>query len=115
MKAIVDTNVVHSGVFYGGLPGRVPEAWRDKRFTLVLSAPILAEYRATGAEFEANYGGADFEAFGLSMTPFALHLASLTTLRDSRRCKPGGPPKIRCVQPRCAETDPVARHAPYAR
>lgn len=63
MKAIVDTNVVLSGFFFGGLPGRVLEAWRDDRFTLVLSTPILAEYREAGAEFEASYGGADFEAF----------------------------------------------------
>jgi putative PIN family toxin of toxin-antitoxin system len=63
VKAIVDTNVVLSGVFFGGLPGRVLEAWRDERFVLVLSAPILAEYREAGAEFEAKYGGTDFEAF----------------------------------------------------
>jgi putative PIN family toxin of toxin-antitoxin system len=63
VKAIVDTNVVLSGFFFGGLPGRVLEAWRDDRFTFVLSAPILAEYREAGAEFEAKYGGSDFEAF----------------------------------------------------
>lgn len=52
-----------SGVFFGGPPGRVLDAWRHGRFTLVLSAPILAEYRETGAEFEASYGHSDFEAF----------------------------------------------------
>jgi uncharacterized protein len=63
VKVVVDTNVVLSGVFFGGLPGRVLEAWRDGRFTLVLSAPILAEYREAGAEFESQYGGSAFEAF----------------------------------------------------
>ena len=63
MKVVVDTNVILSGLFFGGLPGRVLEAWRDGRFTLVLSAPILAEYREAGAEFESQYGGSDFEAF----------------------------------------------------
>src|SRR5690606_29956687 len=38
-------------------------AWRDGRLTLVLSAPILAEYRDAGAEFESQYGGSAFEAF----------------------------------------------------
>jgi uncharacterized protein len=41
----------------------VLDAWRDDRFTLVLSAPILAEYREAGAEFERTYGGSDFEGF----------------------------------------------------
>jgi putative PIN family toxin of toxin-antitoxin system len=63
VKVVLDTNVVLSGLFFGGLPGRVLEAWRDDRFTLVLSVPIFAEYREAGAEFEAAYGGSDFEAF----------------------------------------------------
>jgi putative PIN family toxin of toxin-antitoxin system len=63
VKVVVDTNVILSGVFFGGLPGRVLEAWRDGRFTLVLSAPILAEYREAAAEFESQYGGSAFEAF----------------------------------------------------
>jgi putative PIN family toxin of toxin-antitoxin system len=63
VKVVVDTNVVLSGMFFGGLPGRVLDAWRDGHFTLVLSAPILAEYREAGAEFESQYGGSAFEAF----------------------------------------------------
>jgi uncharacterized protein len=62
VRAVLDTNVVLSGLFFGGVPGRVLEAWRDGRFTLVLSPPILAEYREAGAEFEAAYGGSDFES-----------------------------------------------------
>jgi putative PIN family toxin of toxin-antitoxin system len=63
VKAGLDTNVVLSGLFFGGLSGRVLDAWRDDRFTLVLSVPIMAEYREAAAEFEAAYGGSDFEAF----------------------------------------------------
>lgn len=63
MKAVVDTNVVLSGFFFGGMPGRILEAWRDGRLTLVLSASILAEYREAGAQLESRYGGSDFEAF----------------------------------------------------
>ena len=29
MKVVLDTNVFVSGVFFGGTPGRVLEAWRD--------------------------------------------------------------------------------------
>jgi len=63
VRVVLDTNVVLSGFFFGGVPGRVLEAWRDGHVTLVLSAPILAEYREAAAAFEAAYGGSDFETF----------------------------------------------------
>jgi uncharacterized protein len=63
VRVILDTNVVLSGFFFGGLPGRILDAWRDRRLILVLSAPILFEYREAGARLEARYGGAEFEAF----------------------------------------------------
>lgn len=63
MKAVLDSNVVLSGFFFGGIPGRILEAWHAKRFTLVLSPSILAEYREAGAVLEARYGGSDFETF----------------------------------------------------
>lgn len=63
MRIILDTNVVLSGFFFGGVPGRILEAWRDGQVTLVPSAPILAEYREAGAEFEATYRASEFEAF----------------------------------------------------
>jgi uncharacterized protein len=63
VRVILDTNVVLSGFFFGGVPGRILDAWRDGRITLVLSAPILIEYREAGSRLEARYGGAEFETF----------------------------------------------------
>jgi uncharacterized protein len=63
VRVILDTNVLLSGFFFGGVPGRVLEAWRYGRLALVLSAPILLEYREAGARLEARYGGAEFETF----------------------------------------------------
>ena len=63
MRIVLDTNVLVSGFFFGGVPGRILTAWRDGRVRLVLSAPILAEYREVGAALEARYGGSEFEAF----------------------------------------------------
>lgn len=63
MKVVLDTNVLVSGFFFGGLPGRILSAWRDARLRLVISAPILAEYREVGAELEERYGGHEFEPF----------------------------------------------------
>lgn len=63
MNVILDTNVVLSGIFFGGVPGRLLEAWRAGAITLVLSPSILAEYRQAARELEARYGPLDFDAF----------------------------------------------------
>jgi predicted nucleic acid-binding protein len=55
VRIIVDTNVVMSGVFFGGAPGRILDAWAQGRLELVLSPDILQEYRRVGAELAARY------------------------------------------------------------
>lgn len=55
MKAVLDTNVVMSGIFFAGLPGRVLSAWREERFTLVMSPAILIEYRRVGDELARKF------------------------------------------------------------
>lgn len=45
MTATLDTNVLMSGIFFGGVPGRVLEAWRDGRFKWVVTDDIIDEYR----------------------------------------------------------------------
>ncbi len=57
MRVILDTNVVMSGVFFGGIPGRLLSAWAAKRFTLVLSPDIFDEYRRVGRELTRRYPG----------------------------------------------------------
>ncbi|WP_419937339.1 PIN domain-containing protein [Candidatus Palauibacter sp.] len=37
MRVVLDTNVFVSGVFFGGHPGSVLEAWRDGRVEVVIS------------------------------------------------------------------------------
>lgn len=44
-KAIVDTNVVISGIFWKGAPLEILRAWQKQRFRLAVSLPILDEYR----------------------------------------------------------------------
>ncbi len=41
-KAVLDTNVIISGVFWKGAPFEVLDAWQKRRFLLVISPPILA-------------------------------------------------------------------------
>lgn len=55
MKAVLDTNVVVSGVFFGGLPGQLLSAWATGAFHLVLSEEIFEEYRRVGEEFSRGH------------------------------------------------------------
>ncbi|MGH7469644.1 MAG: putative toxin-antitoxin system toxin component, PIN family [Longimicrobiales bacterium] len=63
MKVVLDTNVVVSGLFFGGVPGQVLSAWNAGRLALVLSASILAEYREVGSELSEKNSALDFESF----------------------------------------------------
>ena len=63
MKVVLDTNVLVSGLFFGGLPGQILSAWNAGSISFVLSASILAEYREVGAELNARHNELDFESF----------------------------------------------------
>ena len=63
MRVVVDTNVFVSGVFFAGIPGKILEAWRDGRITLVTSPKILDEYRRVGDLLSARYEGVDLQPF----------------------------------------------------
>lgn len=43
IRAVIDTNIVISGLFFGGIPLKVMNAGIDRKFTHVLSAPIISE------------------------------------------------------------------------
>jgi len=55
VRIVIDTNVVVSGVFFGGAPLEVLQSWRDGISPLVLSPDILDEYRRVGDELSAKY------------------------------------------------------------
>ena len=44
MKIVIDTNVVISGVFFGGKPRMILEAVADRKIFACASAEILTEY-----------------------------------------------------------------------
>jgi len=47
MKAVLDTNVLVSGIFFGGVPGKILDAWTGERFELFVTPSIFDEYRNT--------------------------------------------------------------------
>ena len=56
MKVVVDTNVLMSGIFFGGTPGRILDALKLGHVTLTASPSILEEYRRVGEDLESTYG-----------------------------------------------------------
>lgn len=46
MRVVLDTNIIVSATMNDqGFPARIIDAWRDERFSLVVSNDLLAEYR----------------------------------------------------------------------
>lgn len=63
MKAILDTNVLISGIFFSGVPSDILSAWRDEKIELIVSPEILEEYRRVGEEMEAKFPGVEVAPF----------------------------------------------------
>ena len=61
MRIVLDTNVFISGVFFGGLPLRILEAWRDGTVKLALSFEILEEYQRVGRILAKKFPGVDLD------------------------------------------------------
>jgi putative PIN family toxin of toxin-antitoxin system len=61
MNVVLDTNVFVSGIFFGGTPYKVLDAWRREKFTLVASIEILAEYQRIADELAERYAITDLD------------------------------------------------------
>jgi uncharacterized protein len=44
VNIVLDTNVFISGIFFGGSPAKILQAWKEHKIQIVLSEEILAEY-----------------------------------------------------------------------
>jgi putative PIN family toxin of toxin-antitoxin system len=78
VKVVLDTNVVASGIFFGGVPGRILKAWAAAEFTLVLSPAILAEYRRVGEELRGSY-----PALSTALDPLLTLIAANAVIVDA--------------------------------
>jgi putative PIN family toxin of toxin-antitoxin system len=76
MRVAIDTNVLVSGVFFGGPPLKVLEAWRDDRYHLVVSLDVFEEYRRVGERLEARFPG-------VSLAPFLELIAAHAEIIDA--------------------------------
>lgn len=55
MKVIIDTNVLVSGIFFGGIPEEIILAWKSNLFNLVISHDILEEYLEVVQDLQERY------------------------------------------------------------
>ncbi len=78
MRVVVDTNVLMSGIFFGGTPGRIVEALKLGRIALAASPSIVSEYQRVGEDLEANYG----ELGAASLLTFLLARADVVDAYD---------------------------------
>ena len=44
MQVILDTNILVSGIFWGGIPYKIIELWANNKLDIVISEEILEEY-----------------------------------------------------------------------
>jgi putative PIN family toxin of toxin-antitoxin system len=70
LKAVVDTNVLISGIFWRGAPFEVLDAWQQRRFDLAISSPILHEYQRVFNEIGVKHS---VPAIGHILELIALH------------------------------------------
>ncbi|HEX2465913.1 MAG TPA: putative toxin-antitoxin system toxin component, PIN family [Thermoanaerobaculia bacterium] len=84
MRIVLDTNVFVSGVFFGGPPGRILEAWRDGSAEIVVSREILEEYVRVGEELAVKFPGVEGPALDLVSVSAILVAASPLFERASR-------------------------------
>jgi len=55
MRIVLDTNVLMSGIFFGGAPGNILHAWQAGQISLAVSPEIIEEYIATAEVLSARY------------------------------------------------------------
>jgi hypothetical protein len=55
MRAVLDTNVLVSAIFFSGIPGRILAAWSEGRFEMLASVDILTEYQRVVARLERRF------------------------------------------------------------
>ena len=44
MKVVLDSNILVSGIFFGGIPGRILDLWAEDRLDVYVTPAILEEY-----------------------------------------------------------------------
>jgi len=70
MRIVLDTNVLMSGIFWAGNPGKILEAWSQHKVKLIFSEEILDEYIRVGNLLAKKYPKIDTSPFIDLLTVF---------------------------------------------
>ena len=81
MRIVLDTNVLMSAVFFGGLPFKILQAWRDGKVQLAVCPEILAEYREVALRLNEKYEGVDVLPL-LDLVAIHSHLVQVAALPE---------------------------------
>jgi uncharacterized protein len=71
LKVVLDTNVMISGVFFGGLPHQILRAWRDGHIKVCVSAEILEEYQQVAKILAKEHAAIDLTPILHFITQYA--------------------------------------------
>lgn len=98
MRIVLDTNVLMSGVFFGGLPFKILQAWRDGKVQFAVCPEILAEYRQVALRLNEKYE--DVEALPLlDLVAIHSHLVQAASLPEPICDDPDDDVFFACVLP----------------
>jgi putative PIN family toxin of toxin-antitoxin system len=104
VKVVLDTNVFVSGVFFGGTPRKILEAWRDDKIQLLLSPAILEEYQRVLGDLAVTFPGIEVEALleflilhSEIVIPPPLHLVIQADPSDNKFLECGVAGKATCI------------------
>ena len=61
MRIVLDTNVLISGIYFSGLPGKILQAWRSQKLQLAVSTEILEEYLNVAERLATQYVNVEYE------------------------------------------------------
>jgi putative PIN family toxin of toxin-antitoxin system len=84
MQIVVDTNVVVSGFFFGGLPRKLVDMIQQDSITAVVSEAIILEYERTVHYLLTKYKGNVFQAPFSSLLTHFKHIGSISDIQICR-------------------------------
>ena len=81
MRIVLDTNVLISGIYFSGLPGKILQAWSSGKFQLVASIEILEEYLDVAERLANRYHDVEYKEI-LGLIVENAHLVQTTALPE---------------------------------
>jgi putative PIN family toxin of toxin-antitoxin system len=73
VRVVLDTNVIVSGLFFGGRPRGILDAWADGDLEVIITPSILEEYRRVCDRMREKYPTAEYQ-------PVLMRLLALATM-----------------------------------